>query len=104
MNATTTTAEPTASAAPVVRPRDHGEASWFLNSLVTTVVARAETGGAYGICEHLLTAAGNAPMHVQPHEDEAFYVLDGEIEFVVDGRSAVVGPGGYALVPRGTRA
>jgi quercetin dioxygenase-like cupin family protein len=100
MHATTT--EPTpAPSSPVVRPRDDGDASWFLNSLVTTVVTRAETGGAYGISEHLLTAAANPPMHVHLYEDEAFYVLDGEIELVVDGRSAVAGAGCFALVPRG---
>jgi quercetin dioxygenase-like cupin family protein len=85
----------------VVRPRDGGDASWFLNSLVTTVVTRAETRGSYGISEHLLTAAANPPRHVHSYEDEALFVLEGEIELVVDGRSAVAGPGCFAFVPRG---
>ena len=46
----------------------------------------AETGGAYSLTEHLVTAASNPPMHVQIDEDEAFYILDGEVEFEVDGQ------------------
>src|SRR5688572_27060242 len=85
----------------IVRHSDEGSASWFLNSLVTTKVTAAETGGTYGITEHLLTAASNPPMHVQTDEEEAFYVLDGEIEFEVEGTVARCGPGSFALVPRG---
>ncbi len=60
-----------------VRHADEGEATWFLNSLVTTKATYAETGGAYCLMEHLLTAAANPPMHVQADEEEAFYVLAG---------------------------
>lgn len=34
-------------------------------------------------------------------EDEAFYVLDGEIEFEVDGRVVTATPGTFAFVARG---
>ena len=70
----------------LVRRRDEGEATWFFNALMTTKASMAETGGAYSLTEHLVTAASNPPMHVQVDEDEAFYVLDGEVEFEVDGR------------------
>ena len=53
---------------------------------MTTVASTAETGGAYSLTEHLVTAASNPPMHVQVDEDEAFYILDGEVEFEVDGQ------------------
>jgi quercetin dioxygenase-like cupin family protein len=90
----------TSTTAPVVRGPDEGRASWFLNSLVTERVQMAETGGAYGITEHLLTAASNPPVHVHHEEDEAFYVLDGELELEVDGKVVVATPGTYALAPR----
>jgi quercetin dioxygenase-like cupin family protein len=92
MTATTTT---------IVRGRDEGEATWFLNSLTTRVAGTAETGGAYAITEQLVTAAANPPLHVQPAEDEAFYVLEGTIEFEVDGHVATATPGTFAFVPRG---
>ena len=61
----------------------------------------AETGGAYSLTEHLVTAASNPPMHVQIDEDEAFYVLDGEVEFEVDGQVVLATPGTFAFVARG---
>lgn len=37
----------------IVKHRDEGELTWFLNSLVATKVDRAGTAGAYCLVEHL---------------------------------------------------
>ena len=68
---------------------------------MTTVASTEETGGAYSLTEHLVTAASNPPMHVQVDEDEAFYILDGEVEFEVDGQVVTATPGTFAFVARG---
>jgi mannose-6-phosphate isomerase-like protein (cupin superfamily) len=39
--------------------------------------------------------------HTHPDEDDAFYMLDGELVFVVDGEEIVAGPGAFLLVPPG---
>lgn len=39
--------------------------------------------------------------HVHRDEDDAFYVLEGELVFVVDGDEVVAGPGTFVLVPPG---
>lgn len=85
----------------IIRGRDEGEATWFFNALMTTKASMAETAGAYSLTEHLVTAASNPPMHVQVDEDEAFYVLDGEVEFEVDGQLVTATPGAFAFVARG---
>ncbi len=85
----------------LIRGRDEGQATWFFNALMTTVASTAETGGAYSLTEHLVTSASNPPMHVQTAEDEAFYILDGEVEFEVDGHVAVATAGTFAFVARG---
>jgi quercetin dioxygenase-like cupin family protein len=85
-----------------VRHRDEGDASWSLNSLITTKLDYAESGGAYCLMEHLLTPAANPPRHVHTDEEEAFYVLDGEIEFEVDGEVSVCTAGSFAFSPRGS--
>src|SRR6186997_158709 len=86
----------------LVRRADEGEATYFFNALMTTKATMAETGGAYSLTEHLLTAASNPPLHVQVDEDEAFYVLDGEVEFEVDGQVVQATPGTFAFVARGS--
>jgi quercetin dioxygenase-like cupin family protein len=86
----------------LIRRPDEGEATYFFNALMTTKASQAETAGAYSLTEHLVTAASNPPMHVQVDEDEAFYVLDGEVEFEVDGRTVTATPGTFAFVARGS--
>ena len=85
----------------LIRSRDEGQATWFFNALMTTKAAMSETAGAYNLSEHIVTAASNPPMHVQMDEDEAFYILEGEIEFEVDGQVALATPGTFAFVARG---
>ncbi len=84
-----------------IRTDDQCEMTWFFNALMTTKASMAETDGAYSLTEHLVTAASNPPMHVQVDEDEAFYVLDGAIEFEVDGEIVVAEAGTFAFVARG---
>ena len=85
----------------LIRNRDEGRATWFFNALMETKATMAETAGAYSLTEHLVTAASNPPMHVQVDEEEAFYILDGEVEFEVDGQVVLATPGTFALVARG---
>jgi quercetin dioxygenase-like cupin family protein len=85
----------------IIRGSGEGQATWFFNALMTTVASTAETAGAYSLTEHLVTAASNPPMHVQTDEDEAFYILDGEVELEVDGEVVVATPGDFAFVARG---
>ena len=91
----------TAAPASVIREPDVGEVTWFFNALMTTKATMSETSGAYSLTEHLVTASSNPPMHVQTDEDEAFYILDGEVELEVDGQIVVATPGTFALVARG---
>jgi mannose-6-phosphate isomerase-like protein (cupin superfamily) len=39
------------------------------------------------------------PIHQHSDEDDSFYMLDGELTFVVDGEEVVAGPGTFVLVP-----
>jgi mannose-6-phosphate isomerase-like protein (cupin superfamily) len=85
----------------IARHRGESEATWFLNSLVTSKATATETGGTYGISEHLVTAASNPPPHVHTDEEEAFFLLDGEVAFEVNGTVVECRPGSFVLVPRG---
>ena len=41
--------------------------------------------------------------HVHADEDDAFYILEGELTFEVEGEEIVAGPGTFVLVPPGVR-
>jgi mannose-6-phosphate isomerase-like protein (cupin superfamily) len=61
-----------------------------------------QTRGAYALIEysHAAGAAGPPP-HIHHHHEEAFYVLEGELTLLIGDETVTVGPGGFALVPRG---
>ena len=44
------------------------------------------------------------PVHVHPNSEESFDVLEGELEFLVDGKWSTVGAGGSVTVPAGVAA
>jgi steroid delta-isomerase-like uncharacterized protein len=59
------------------------------------------TNGAFGLLEQWAMPPGFAsPYHTHHREDEAFYVLEGTIAFVCDGKWFKAGPGTYVYGPR----
>jgi quercetin dioxygenase-like cupin family protein len=65
-------------------------------------VTGEESGGAYFAMEALVPPGGGPPPHIHTREDETFYLLEGQIEFLLDDESVVAGPGDFVNVPRGT--
>ncbi len=59
-----------------------------------------ETGGAYSLLEVLLTGDG-PPQHIHKAEEEAFYVLEGEVNIKVGEQTIRATVGSFVLVPRG---
>jgi len=41
------------------------------------------------------------PAHAHEAEDDGFYILEGELTFLVEGEDVVAGPGTFVLVPPG---
>ena len=63
----------------------------------------ADTGGAYGLVE-TTAPAGSAgpPPHIHQTEDEAFYVLDGELTLLIGDQVRRAAMGAFAFIPRGS--
>ncbi len=70
--------------------------------LPTLIHASAQsTNGAFGFVEHPSMHPGFAtPYHVHHREDESFYVIEGEVAFVLNGAWKRGGPGAYVCGPR----
>ena len=63
---------------------------------------RASTDGAFSFMERTLPPGGRKPPpHVHTDCEEAFYVLDGEIEFFLGNETVVGRLGAFVLVPGG---
>jgi mannose-6-phosphate isomerase-like protein (cupin superfamily) len=64
-------------------------------------VGTAETGGGLFVIEHThLRPGGGPPLHMHPHQEEWFYVMDGKVAFAVGEQKAELGPGECVLAPR----
>jgi len=61
-----------------------------------------QTSGAYCLVEATVPPGGGPPPHYHTREEETFYVLEGEITFMVDGKMVTGTPGTFVQVPRGT--
>jgi mannose-6-phosphate isomerase-like protein (cupin superfamily) len=84
-----------------VPPGEGSKSLWVLGELVTYKVASEQTGGAYSLFEVLSQPQGGPLPHIQHREDECFYVLEGEFEFLNNGCVFGMGPGSLVYVPRG---
>ena len=97
----TVTTEP-ASARLLHRPAKTGPAYWGPGDHYTFLVTGEETGGAYFVMEALVPPSGGPPPHIHTREDETFYLLEGNVEFLLGDKLLVAGAGDFVNVPRGT--
>ena len=90
------------TAVSIIRQQGEGERMWFAGGGVFIWKATAaETGGAFLMVEDRMERGKVTPLHLHPNEDEAIYVLDGEIVAHVDNAQHRVGAGGLFFAPRG---
>jgi quercetin dioxygenase-like cupin family protein len=73
----------------------------FNGALMKIHLTGPQTGGRFCMLESYAPPGHATPPHVHDHEDEAFYVLEGELEMVVGGRTMTVRAGESAFAPRG---
>jgi quercetin dioxygenase-like cupin family protein len=79
-----------------------GEVWSVLGEPVVCKVRSEETGGAYAIVENVVPPQEGPPPHIHRHEDELFYVLEGEFEILCGDKTIIAKKGDLAIVPRGT--
>ncbi len=73
-------------------------------SLITLLADAPETGGAVTVNRATLAVGSpGAPVHTHRRASESFFVLDGELEVLVEEEIVQLGKGDFLLVPAGTR-
>ena len=80
-----------------------GEALWFFGGLATVKASSEQTGGRFSITEQVFPKGMATPLHVQPEDDETFYVLEGDLTFYLqDGQPLAASAGSFVHLPAGT--
>ncbi len=85
----------------ITRAPGEGRAVWVPGHQVTCKAQGEETGGAYSLIEVTITGEG-PPQHIHKVEDEAFYVVEGEVSVQRGDETIPASPGAFVLIPRGT--
>lgn len=93
-----------ASLAPVLVRADQAESVVDgPTSLITLLADAPETGGAVTINRATLAVGSpGAPPHSHTRAAESFFVLDGELQVLVDDKVIDLAKGDFLLVPSGT--
>jgi quercetin dioxygenase-like cupin family protein len=82
-------------------PPDGGKSFWLLTDLHTFKVVGEDTGGAFALEELMAHTQLGPPPHIHHREDETYYILEGEFEFMDEGRTFTAGPGAFVYLPKG---
>ena len=82
---------------PFAHLADDGERLRFSDAELLLKASAESTGGAFSVLEEISPL--DTPLH--EHEDELFYVLEGEHVYRVGDEEFEVGPGGMVFAPRG---
>jgi quercetin dioxygenase-like cupin family protein len=84
-----------------VLPGEGIRSLWVMGELLTHKIPSHRVSGAYALFE-VATRPGAGPPHVQHREDESFYVLEGEFEFLSGEETFRADAGSLLYVPKGT--
>jgi quercetin dioxygenase-like cupin family protein len=79
---------------------DH-EAVWWQGNLFTIKGRKEHTRGALGLAEARFWPGMATPLHVHHREDEAFYLLEGQVRFRCGDDEFTAEPGDFVFGPRG---
>ncbi len=89
--------------APYALDPEDGEALWFFGSLVIFKASAERTGESFSLVEQVAPRGMATPLHVQPEDEETYYVLEGEMTFYLgDGEPIPASAGSFVHIPAGT--
>lgn len=72
-------------------------------AVFTWLATGKETGGQFSLFEAKGIPGMEPPPHMHTREDEAFYVLQGELLFTIGGKEIKAAPGDFVFLPRNVR-
>ena len=81
-------------------PPGEGKKLWVTDELMTFKASGEDTGGAYSLADSMVPPQGGSPPHIHHREDEAFWVLEGELEVSVGENRFRAGAGSFVHLPR----
>ena len=85
----------------IIIPAGEGPRHSLLSDTATIKISGHDTGGVFTQIETICDPHSGPPPHIHHREDETFFVIEGEFEFICGGKRTIGGPGTIAHLPRG---
>jgi quercetin dioxygenase-like cupin family protein len=95
-----TNAQASTRKAPSIKHQPRAKRYYFDVGLGSVCLSGTDTGGCYCLLEVSLAPGMGVPRHTHTREDEAYFVLAGELEVTVGEKTFVLRPGDTLLAPR----
>ncbi len=80
---------------------DEGEAVWFADSLLNYKVTGEHTHGQLALAEVRAPLGSGSPNHTHRDEEEAWYILEGELTFWLGDAVRTASAGDFVFGPKG---
>ncbi len=77
-----------------------GRAFWFLTELYVAKRVSEDTDGAFTVFEVTSSPQSPPAPHIHHHEDETYFILEGEFEFLDNDRTFTAGAGSMVYLPK----
>ena len=87
---------------PTVKPPGEGRTIGIAGDIYRFLVTGEETEGKYAMWEAIVPPGGGPPPHIHNREEEAFYILEGEITFQIVDQALVTTAGMFANMSLGS--
>jgi len=86
----------------VLRP-GAGKKVSVAGDVYTLKIGGGQTSNAFAMFEFHVPTGGGPPPHIHSREDEAFYILEGELRLDVDGQSIIAPQGSFVIACKGSK-
>jgi quercetin dioxygenase-like cupin family protein len=100
MNALAVNSRETANVAPAVKYQPTPKRYYFDVALGSILLSGEDTGGAYCLVDLSVAPGLGVPRHTHTREDEAYFVLSGELEAIVGEEVFTLRAGETLMAPR----
>lgn len=84
-------------------PAGQGPTIWAVDDTYTIKLTASQTNGSLGFIDASVPPGGGPFPHMHPNEDETFYLLAGDLEFLNGDQTFTAVAGDLVHIPRGTR-
>ena len=87
---------------PTLRSPAEGRTIAVVGDVYRFLATGEDTNGKYALWEAIVPPGGGPPPHIHSREQEGFYILEGEITFLIGEGRIVATAGMFANMPVGT--